>query len=230
MLVDRHVVAKIINAAELCENEEVLEVGTGKGVLTQELCKVARHVSSYEVDKKLYLETKERLPFLNLELINKDPFKLNESQFDVFVSNLPYSRSRDAFQWLATQKFDRAIMMVQEEFADKLTARPGSNNYRAISALASYCFTIEKLFIVDRHSFRPRPKVVSIVLRITHANTVTKETVKALNLLFSKRNKKASVVTSKAGLDMDFNARRIDQLTPKELIIISESTSNVCSI
>ena len=230
MLVDGRVVDKIIKAAKLCGNEAVLEVGTGTGVLTQELCKVAKHVVSYEVDRKLHLETKERLAFPNLELVNEDPFKLNKLQFDVLISNLPYSRSRDAIEWLATQKFDMAIMMVQAEFADKLSAMPGSKNYRAISALSSYCFSVEKLFSVDRNSFRPKPNVVSTVIRITWVNTVQKETKKALNLLFSKRNKKASVITSKGGLGVDFGDRRIDQLTPTELIIISESISNVRSI
>ncbi len=230
MLVDARVLGKIIDAARISKNETVLEAGTGRGILTAELCKVARHVVSYEVDRKLYQQAQERLQFQNLELANADLFKTTGLRFDVFVSNLPYSRSRDAFEWLAVQKFNRAIVMVQEEFADKLAARPGSKNYRAISALAAHCFAIERLFSVGRQSFQPQPKVESVVIRIVPANTVTKETIKNLNLLFSKRNKKASTVAAKARAKVDFGSKRVDQLAPGDLIRVAESISNVCSI
>ncbi|AFU59441.1 putative ribosomal RNA small subunit methyltransferase A [Candidatus Nitrososphaera gargensis Ga9.2] len=230
MLVDARVLGKIIDAARISKNETVLEAGTGRGILTAELCKVARHVVSYEVDRKLYQQAQERLQFQNLELANADLFKTTGLRFDVFVSNLPYSRSRDAFEWLAVQKFNRAIVMVQEEFADKLAARPGSKNYRAISALAAHCFAIERLFSVGRQSFQPQPKVESVVIRIVPTNTVTKETIKNLNLLFSKRNKKASTVAAKARVKVDFGSKRVDQLAPGDLIRVAESISNVCSI
>jgi 16S rRNA (adenine1518-N6/adenine1519-N6)-dimethyltransferase len=223
MLVDRRVLARIVDVAKIGNDETVLEAGTGQGVLTTELCKAAKSVVSYEVDKKLYLQALERLQFQNLELVNADLFKTRNLDFDVFASNLPYSRSRDAFEWLAAQKFKRAMVMVQEEFAEKLAAEPGAKNYRAISALAAHCFTIEKLFRVGRQSFAPPPKVESTVLRIIPINSVTKETVKSLNLLFSKRNKKASTVAAKIGIKVDFGSKRIDQLVPGDLIRMAES-------
>lgn len=226
MLVDRRVLARIVDAAQIGRDETLLEAGTGQGILTIELCKVAKHVVSYEFDKKLYQQA-QALQFQNLELVNADLFKARDMHFDVFASNLPYSRSRDAFEWLAAQKFKRAIVMVQEEFADKLAARPGDRNYRAISALAAYCFAIEKLFRVGRQSFEPQPKVESVVIRIIPVNIVTRETVKSLNFLFSKRNKKASTVTAKIGIKADFGNKRIDQLAPSDLIKMAESVSNV---
>lgn len=233
MLVDRRVLGKIVGAAKIDKNETVLEAGTGQGILTAELCKAARHVISYEVDRKLYQQAQKRLllQVQNLELANADLFKTTGLHFDVFVSNLPYSRSRDAFEWLAVQKFGRAVVMVQEEFADKLAAKPGGKNYRAISALAGYCFAIEKLFSVGRQSFEPQPKVESVVIRIVPIDTVTKETINGLNLLFSKRNKKASTVASKIGVKAaDFGSKRIDQLAPSDLIRMAESIANVRSI
>jgi 16S rRNA (adenine1518-N6/adenine1519-N6)-dimethyltransferase len=223
MLVDRRVLAKIMDAAKIGRDEVVLEAGSGQGILTTELCKSAKRVISYEIDKKLYDQAKARLQFQNLVLVNADLFKKTSLEFDVFASNLPYSRSRDAFEWLATQKFDRAIVMVQREFADKLVAEPGSENYRAISALASHCFSIEKLFKVGRQSFEPQPKVESAVLRLTPANTVTRRTINNLNLLFSKRNKKASAVAAKvSSVKADFWDQRIDQLAPADLVRMAE--------
>jgi 16S rRNA (adenine1518-N6/adenine1519-N6)-dimethyltransferase len=222
MLVDRRVLARIIEAAKIGRDEKVLEAGTGHGMLTTELCKAARQVVSYEVDKNLYQLAQARLRFQNLELVNADLFKTTNLEFDVFASNLPYSRSRDAFEWLAAQKFKRAIVMVQQEFADKLAARPGDRNYRAISTLAAHCFTVEKLFNVGRQSFEPEPKVESAVIRVTPVNSVTKETVKNLNFLFSKRNKKASTVAAKMGIKADFGSKRIYQLDPNDLIRMAE--------
>jgi 16S rRNA (adenine1518-N6/adenine1519-N6)-dimethyltransferase len=240
MLVDRRVLAKIVDAAQISSQETVLEVGTGQGVVTAELCKAARHVVSYEIDSKLYRKAQEQffflLQFKNIELVNADLFKTKGLHcFDVFVSNLPYSRSRDALEWLATQKFDRAIVMVQEEFADKLSARPGSKNYRAISVLAAHCFAIEKLFKVRKQSFEPQPRVESVIIRIVPINTITRETVKNINLLFSKRNKKATSVAAAAAdeagvINATYGSKKIDELEPGDLVRIAESISNVYSI
>ena len=237
MLVDRRILAKIISAAYIGKDEIVLEAGTGQGILTAELCKYAKQVISYEIDIKLYRKVQEQLlsQFKNLELVNADLFKTKDPHFfDVFISNLPYSRSRDAIEWLSTQEFDRAILMVQEEFADKLAARPGSKNYRAISALAAHCFAIEKLFKVRRESFEPQPKVESSIIRIIPINAITREGIRNINLLFSRRNKKASSVAAEIGIiiDANYGSKKIDELEPKHLVQIAEliSLSNVRSI
>ncbi len=219
MLIDTKVLADVIDAAKIRENEIVCEAGTGRGILTAELCRHALKVISYEVDKVLYAEARKRLRYPNLELINSDLFKTESLQFDTLVSNLPYSRSRDALEWLAGQNFGRAVVMVQREFADKLSAAPGERNYRAISVLAKHCFRIEELFSVSRKSFEPQPFVESVVLRLVPVNTLDREMVKALNLLFSRRNKKASSVAAKAGVeDIDSGDKRIDQLSPDRIV------------
>lgn len=236
MLVDRRILAKIISAAYIGKDQIVLEAGAGQGILTAELCKYARQVISYEVDIKLYRKVQEQLlsQFKNLQLVNANLFKTkNPHFFDVFVSNLPYSRSRDAIEWLSIQKFDRAILMVQEEFADKLAARPGSKNYRAISALAGHCFAIEKLFKVRRESFEPQPKVESSIIRIIPVNTITREVVRNINLLFSRRNKKALSVAAEIGIiiDANYGSKKIDELEPRHLVRMAELiSSNVRSI
>jgi 16S rRNA (adenine1518-N6/adenine1519-N6)-dimethyltransferase len=237
MLVDRRILAKILSAAYIGKDEIVLEAGTGQGILTTELCKYAKQVISYEIDINLYRNVQEQQflsRFENLQLVNADLFKTKDPHFfDVFVSNLPYSRSRDAIEWLSTQKFDRAILMVQEEFADKLAARPDSKNYRAISALAAHCFAIEKLFKVRKESFEPKPKVESSIIRIIPVNTVTREVVRNINLLFSRRNKKASSVAAEIGIivDVNYGSKKIDELESRYLVRIAElMSSNVHSI
>jgi 16S rRNA (adenine1518-N6/adenine1519-N6)-dimethyltransferase len=124
-------------------------------------------------------------------------------------------------QWLARQKFRRAIVMVQRDFADKMTAVPGDENYRAISVICSYCFKIERLFGVGKDAFNPPPKVESEVLRLAPAtDTITEDAIKKVNLLFSQRNKKATRVAARMGVQVDFGDRRVDQLEPKEIVEI----------
>jgi 16S rRNA (adenine1518-N6/adenine1519-N6)-dimethyltransferase len=216
--VDGTVLAKIIDASAVGKDEVVCEAGTGRGILTQELCKRAKRVISYEVDKMLYTRSLADLNFSNLELVNADLFKRDE-RFDVFVSNLPYSKSRDAFEWLALRRFNRAILMVQKEFANKLTAEPGNHNYKAISIIASYCFHIEPLFDVGKECFHPRPLVESTVIRVTPRGVVvSRDLMRRIHELFSRRNKRASTVAARLGTVMDFGDKRVDQLAPSEVV------------
>jgi 16S rRNA (adenine1518-N6/adenine1519-N6)-dimethyltransferase len=171
-----------------------------------------------------------------VQLIKGDLLKIkNSPSFDVFVSNLPYSRSRDTIEWLSKRKFDRAIVMVQEEFADKLEAEPGSRNYRAVSALSAHCFSIQRLFRVGRESFQPQPKVQSVIIKITPINTMTSNMIKNINLIFSKRNRKASSVAAKLGIivdDVDYGSKKVDELKPKDIVRMAElmTTTDVHSI
>ena len=221
-LADSKVLGRIVDAANIDEGEVVCEAGTGNGVLTRELCRRSKTVMSYEVDGELFARAKA-LGFPNLRLFNADLFKVRDIKFDVFCSNLPYSRSRDAMQWLATKKFRRAIIMVQQEFADKLCARPGEENYRAISAICSHCFTVERLFLVSRDAFSPPPRVESQVIRLSHINTMTGDTVKKVNKLFSQRNKKASSVAARMGVTADYGESRVSQLAPGDIVQLAKS-------
>jgi len=223
-LVDNDILSKILDRAEINKKDIVFEVGTGNGILTAELCKRANKVISCEVDSELVKKAQKFLKYNNLVLINGDGFK-TEYDFDVFVSNLPYSKSRTAIEWLAERDFDRAIVMVQKEFAEKLTARDGSN-YRAVSALAQYCFDIEQVMHVNKNSFYPKPKVDSILLKITKKRRVSKDTIRSLKLLFSFRGKRVGSVARKFKIDKNLNDKRVERLSPEEAVRLAEIIAN----
>ena len=115
MLIDIKILAKIIEASQISEDEIVCEGGTGNGILTDELCKKANSVISFEVDNLLFSNARKQVysTLSNLKLVNADLFKRYHVEFNVFISNLPYSKSKDAFHWLPFQKFNRAIIMIQ---------------------------------------------------------------------------------------------------------------------
>lgn len=222
MLVDSDVLNKIIDCAKLSSKDVVFEVGTGNGILTAELCKRANKVVSCELDRELAKKARKTLDkYSNFVLINSDGFKTNYD-FNVFVSNLPYSKSRTAIEWLAERDFDRAVVMVQKEFAAKLLAKHGSN-YRAISALAQYCFDIEQVTHVSKNSFHPKPKVDSVLLILRKKQKVSKDTIRSLKLLFSFKGKKVGSVVRKFMIDTDLRSdKRVERLSPQEAIRLAE--------
>jgi 16S rRNA (adenine1518-N6/adenine1519-N6)-dimethyltransferase len=232
-LIDDKVVQKIIDASQIKMREIVCEAGAGNGILTRELCKHSKFVISYEVDGRLFeMLNKGTFSLSNLKVVNADIFKMAKLNFDVFVSNLPYSKSKDAFGWLSFQKFDRAIVMVQKEFADKLQASPGEKNYRAISVIAQHCFDIHNLFRVDRKAFEPEPSVESEVIRIVPKkhSRLTHLTIKNINSLFSQKNRLARSMARKSGSKVDFGNRRIRELNVEEIVKLAISLNGSRSI
>lgn len=228
MLKDGRILENLIEVAGICQNETVCEAGTGEGTLTNELCRRAKSVVSFEIDHDLFKKSSRFVSyFQNLKLINADLFKFPYFVFDVFISNLPFSRSRDALEWLPLQKFSRAILTVQREFADKLQARPGDENYRSITVITQHCFTIEQLFHVPKESFDPQPTVGSTVIRLVPKEpriTITRTTIRNMNLLFSFRNRKLLSVLKKHDCKFGLAGNeRIDELPPAQLISIAES-------
>lgn len=217
LLVDSNVLNAILDSAKLDKDEVVYEIGTGNGILTAELCTRAGSVISCDVDKDMITATKGILgKYDNLTLLHADGFKFDVT-FDVFVSNLPYSKSRRALEWLASRKFNRAVVMVQKEFAMKILSNSGGN-YRAVSALAQHCFNMQIIMNVNRNSFNPKPRVDSILLKIVQNRRIDSDVVKALKFLFSYRGKKVSSVARKFKI-RDINIdKRIEQLTPSEAI------------
>lgn len=220
-LTSNSIAKSIVNFARITKDDIVLEVGTGKGILTPLLCENAKQVISIEKDSVLYSQAKETFSHIqNLALEKGDAFKKN-TEFTVFVSNLPYSESRTAIEWLVQRKFKRAIIMVQKEFAQKLLAKKGGKERRSISILASYCFDIENLMDVKNTSFRPPPKVDSVVLSIVQKQVLSGEIVRTVNKLFSFKRKTIRHIGKKMGLEIDSD-KRLEEIPEGEIIEIAK--------
>jgi len=221
MLDDTDILHRMLDCIELKRDDVVFEIGTGNGNLTAELCKRAKRVISCEIDRELGRKAEDTLDkYNNLLLVNGDGFK-TDYDFDVFVSNLPYSKSRSTVEWLAERDFKKAFVMVQKEFAAKLLASNGGN-YRAVSVLAQYCFDIEPLMQVGKNSFSPKPKVDSVLLKMTKRRKVGKDVIRALKLLFSFRGKKVRTAARKLGICESLNDKRVEGLSPEEAVRLAE--------
>lgn len=237
-LVDTKTIDNIVELARIGKEDVVYEVGTGNGSLTKKLCKISRFVHSFELDSKVYERSKKLLKFENLELFNLDG--LNEKlniQFDVFFSSLPYYESRRALSWLCQKRFKRGIILLQREFVEKLLSKPGEENYRAISILSQYRFSITVLLKVPASSFSPKPKVDSLLVEICPKNSpLDIQIINDIQFLFSFRKKTVSFVLKyykkhyKDNLDIsaisDIASIRIAQLTPVQILRLNNWLKN----
>ena len=116
-LKSKTIAKSIVSRAGITRNDVILEIGTGHGILIPYICKNAKQVYSIESDENLYNSAKSNFDHSNLILERGDGFKSNHN-FSIFISNLPYSKSRFAIEWLLQKKFSHAIIMVQMEFAE----------------------------------------------------------------------------------------------------------------
>jgi len=208
----------IVSSAKITRNDVVLEIGTGYGILIPYLCKNAKQVFSIENDQDLYLSTKSHFhDYPNLVLEYGDGFDSDHS-FSIFVSNLPYSKSRFALEWLLQKKFSRAVIMVQKEFAKKLST---SEKHKAVSVLANYGFRIKFLMNVKKSNFSPVPKVDSVVILLEQKKLISKVLISTVNRVFSYRRKTLQNILKQFGLNST-SKKRLDELSGDEIIKIAQ--------
>ena len=212
-----NVIAKsIVSEAKITKEDTVFELGTGLGILTPLLCKKANKVISVDVDEKLVRNAKSAFSDIdNLILKSGDGFKKKDS-FSIFVSNLPYSKSKDAIEWLAQTSFSHGVIMVQKEFADKLLAT-SSKKRKAVSIIANYAFEIKKISKVGKNNFSPPPKVDSVILKIIQKNTMKKDLIQTINKIFSYRRKTVKNILKQFNKETVID-KRVDDLSGDEII------------
>ena len=209
----------IVKEAEISKNDVVFEIGTGPGILIPLLCENAQKVISVDADEKLI--KKARLNFSkfdNLVLKSGDGFN-QKDVFSIFVSNLPYSKSKDAIEWLAQNSFSHGVIMVQKEFAEKLLAT--SKNRRAVSIIATYTLDIEKISVVGKNNFSPPPKVDSVILKISKKTTMDKKLISLINDLFSYRRQTVKNILKQFNKQSTIE-KRTDDLSGDEIVNLAK--------
>lgn len=218
-LQSKNIAKTIVESAQITSKDTVLEIGTGPGILTPLLCEKAKSVISIEADEKLYSDAILKFSKIpNLEIMFGDGFE-SDLDFDIFVSNLPYSQSKRAIEWLAQKKFKTAVIMVQQEFAEKLMAK--NREIHAISVVADYSFDISKIVKVGKNNFLPPPKVDSLVLQLRPKKQITEKLIDSIEKLFSQRRKTITNIAKSFGKSIKSD-KRIEELTSDELIKIAK--------
>lgn len=187
-LVDLNLVRLLVDTARLEPTDVVLEVGTGTGSLTALVARRAAEVVTVEIDPQMYqLASEELTDFDNVTLLRQDAL-MNKNTLDPrlvdllgrklaagpgrrlkLVSNLPYNVATPVVSNLLASQPVPATMTVtiQKELADRITARPGTKDYAALSVWVQSQCDVELVRVMPPTVFWPRPKVMSAILHVT---------------------------------------------------------------
>ncbi len=177
-LVDKNIIDQIIDESYITEEDLVIEIGPGVGVLTAEAAAQAGRVVAVEIDTSLIPILEETLAMYdNVTVVNKDILKTDLKELIneygtgggvKIIGNLPYYITTPIIMKILEEDVavDSITIMMQKEVADRIKAAPGSKIYGALSAAVQYYCTIEQIATAPKEVFVPRPKVDSAVLRL----------------------------------------------------------------
>lgn len=180
------IINQIVNAGELAESDHVLEIGPGRGALTQRLLNASPKVLAVEIDRDLCLQLSEKfIAYMasgQFRLIESDFLKLNFDQAltdfaltrpNKVVANIPYYITAPILEKLLgtlvrpnPTPFETIVLLVQKEISDRLCALPGTRANGALTIRAQYLAECEEICPVPPSAFKPPPKVDSSVIRI----------------------------------------------------------------
>ncbi|MFN0117388.1 MAG: 16S rRNA (adenine(1518)-N(6)/adenine(1519)-N(6))-dimethyltransferase RsmA [Elusimicrobiota bacterium] len=201
-LTNQHAAQRIVDALNLSSADQVLEIGPGKGVLTDLLFKKCK-VIAVEVDPQMIalLEKKNYAPG-SVQIINQDildlDFKIIDNQLnsDSFkiIGNLPYNITSPILRRLCDWKnWTEAVIMVQKEVGDRICAKVGDKEYGALSVGMALSCRSEKVFDLSESSFNPPPKVKSSVIKLFRLKTPLTDDIpacqKVVQAAFQQRRK-----------------------------------------
>ena len=160
------VISAIIKKAGIKSTDVVLEIGPGTGNMTLPMLQQAKQVVALEYDSRMVRELLKRVEGTadasrKLKIIQGDALKTAWPFFDLMVANLPYQISSSVVFKLLSHRpmFRAAVLMFQEEFALRLTARPGEALYCRLSVNTQLLAKVDQLLKVGKQNFRPPPKV-----------------------------------------------------------------------
>lgn len=163
-LVSNAVVQALVEAGEV-EDKDVLEIGAGTGIITEELTERANKVYAVEKNTVLAEHLEERFSDTNVEVIEEDILNYEFDDVDRCVSNLPFQISSEVLEILGEKQVQSALIL-QDELADKIVAEPGSGNYGRFSIKMNYYFVPVKLRTVSKRSFHPTPEVDAAIVKL----------------------------------------------------------------
>ncbi len=163
-LSDQKILARIADALDAKPGETVLEIGPGRGALTNVLLDRGLKVIAIERDRRLAAALKQQ----DLTVIAGDALQVDWPRGVKIVGNIPYSITSPLIDKALTPPVpERVVFLVQAEVAERLAAKPGGRTYGALSVGVQAMCRVEKLFTVAPGAFRPPPKVRSALIRLT---------------------------------------------------------------
>ena len=172
-LCDRNIANNIANIIVNNRSKDALEIGGGLGSLSEILINIYKeNLTIVEYDKALYKHLIKR--YSNINIIHKDILTVSieeikkEVKFDIY-GNIPYNIASPIMEWLfcdSYKKWNYAVFMVQSDFANRLIAKPNTENYSALTLFANFMSDIKLEYNVSKEVFYPKPNVESSIISI----------------------------------------------------------------
>ena len=167
-LVDNQVINQIISTIAPKKDDNIIEIGPGKGALTFPLAEYLERLSVIEIDRDL-ISILEAQNNQKISIYNSDALAFDFNQFSKklrIVGNLPYNISSPLLFHLLSFKDNIIDMtfMLQKEVVERIVAAPGSKSYGRLSVVIQAFFDAELMFVVPKDSFDPQPKIESAIL------------------------------------------------------------------
>ncbi len=183
--INEQLIEKIVELADLKESDTVLEIGAGTGFLTRVLLKKSK-VVAVEKDNGLCALLEEELSKKNLALVCGDFLKAKLPKYNKVVSLPPYSQSSAIIYKLLENPFELGVLVFQKEFAEKLVAWPGFDEYCALTVLTQCYFDPKIVQTVSSGLFFPKPKSESVIIVLKQCSEPPKIKDKKKFVLFVK--------------------------------------------
>lgn len=174
-LIDENIARKIVNAANLTDEDVILEIGPGQGALTKYIIGKVKRFYAVEIDERIVNFLKTTFPQKDLIIINQDFLKLDikelfekEKRKIKLIGNIPYNITSQILLKAIENRIylGDCIFMMQKEVAQRIVARKGTKEYGILSVIMRFYGEVEILFKVSPGCFFPKPKVTSAIIKI----------------------------------------------------------------
>ncbi len=229
-LTDAEVVARMLAYAAVGCEDEVLEIGAGTGSLTEALDRTARKVYAVEKDRELCGLLRDRFGGASsrTEILEGDVLRMELPHCTKVVASLPFQVSSPLTLKLLTHEpgFATAVLLYQQEFAEKLLARPRTEAYGRLSVVAQALAEVELLEHVPRMAFYPTAPVKTAIVRLTARRGIEQLVVdksaflRVVTAAFEHRRKKLKyrVMAENLVVDGAILEKRAEELSPAEFV------------
>jgi 16S rRNA (adenine1518-N6/adenine1519-N6)-dimethyltransferase len=243
---DINIIKKIVGEINPLPDDTIIEIGPGRGALTEIIHGKTEHFIAVEIDTRVIEELQSKFP--ELKVIQEDFLKVDISTIiDAnnkklrIIGNIPYNLTSSIIFKLIYNAdiIEDAILMVQDEVAKRMTAKKkGSKDYGILTVLLNYFTDTQYCFKVSPNAFYPKPRVTSAVvhLRLKQLNISTEERkmfISVVKACFGNRRKtlKNSLSNSifnelnfsNSGIDLSLRA---EQLDVKDFLVLTEFALN----
>ena len=199
-LVDRYFISKIIKEINPTEGNNLLEIGPGKGAITEPVLKKINHISVVEIDPDMIKILKHKISTKNISILAEDVLGINDEFFKKFnkiIGNLPYYIATEIILKLTKiySSSSELYFMVQKEVAERITAKPSNKSFGRLSVILQYYFDTELLFEIPPEAFSPQPKITSAFIRLVRKKRVDTKVInrdsfeQIIKIAFSQKRK-----------------------------------------